>query len=227
MTGHSIELAALSKALAAAQSEFPKVTLDGRGQVGGRKYAYATLGNVIVKVRDALATHGLAVVQTPEPGAPDMVTLTTTILHESGQYISGTVAVPYTAATPQGYGSAMTYARRYSLAAILNLAIEDDLDGHEEAGPAPRSAQKPAFARVGERLAKPASNLDHTAAEATPEDWSLFWMTAKKDHGFDPVSLHQILEVGSVKEDLAPQTLRTILQWAEQRKLRVVTHERS
>jgi hypothetical protein len=81
---------------------------------------------------------------------------------------------------------------------------------------------------VGEqRQGKPAGNLDHTAAEATPEDWSLFWMTAKNDYGFDPAGLHRILEIASVKQDLAPQTLRTILQWAEQRKLRVTTHERS
>lgn len=132
MTGQSQQLEKLAAALAAAQSDFPTVNPDGTGQVGSnRQYKYATLAHVIETVRPILAEHKLAIAQTCEPGEAQTIRLTTTLMHDSGQYISGTAVLRLANDTPQGYGSAMTYARRYSYAAILGIATEDDDDGHE------------------------------------------------------------------------------------------------
>jgi hypothetical protein len=221
MTGRSEKLDELAMALAIAQAEFPKVKLDGRGQIGPRSYKYATLGNVIASVRDVLTKHGLAVAQTSEDTTGGQCSLTTTLLHSSGQYMSGTTILPVAQPTPQAYGSAHTYARRYAWSAILGLATEDDLDGHE--------ASQPAQRRESQREVRaPAGNLEHLVSQATNVDWALFWASAR-DLGLTRDSLHALLGITSVRDDMADQPLSQVLEWAEVRKLRgpQPQHERS
>ena len=145
MTGHSEQLNELATALAKAQAELSTAEADGVGHVGtatnGRSYRYARLASVWDTIRKPLTTHGLAVTQTCEPSNRGELRLTTTLLHESGQWISGTEMVPMPVQTPQGYGSALTYARRYGLAAIVGVCVDDD-DDAAAAGQA-AAAQKP------------------------------------------------------------------------------------
>ena len=132
MTGHSDQLNELAGALAKAQAQLDTAEADGVGHVGtatnGRSYRYATLASVWDAVRKPLGEHGLAVVQTCEPSNRGELRLTTTLLHQSGQWISGTEIVPMPVQTPQGYGSALTYARRYGLAAMVGVCVDDDDD---------------------------------------------------------------------------------------------------
>ena len=132
MTGHSEQLNELTAALAKAQAELSTAEADGVGHVGtatnGRSYRYATLASVWDTIRKPLTSHGLAVTQTCEPSNRGELRLTTTLLHESGQWISGTEMVPMPVQTPQGYGSALTYARRYGLAAMVGVSVDDDDD---------------------------------------------------------------------------------------------------
>lgn len=90
---------------------------------------YADLGACIEAVDDALLNNGIAMYQETSED-PTGVTVETVLLHESGESIrSGKLHVPAAKQDPQGYGSALTYARRYSLMAACGIAPEDD-DGN-------------------------------------------------------------------------------------------------
>lgn len=90
---------------------------------------YADLSACVEAVIDALNANGIALVQRTSE-CPDGVTVTTVFVHESGEVLdSGPLHVPAAKNDPQGYGSALTYARRYSLMAACGIAPEDD-DGN-------------------------------------------------------------------------------------------------
>jgi hypothetical protein len=124
----------LAKALLLAQQEIDVAVRDGENPAfkrGNDKSTFATLESVIDAVKPALNKHGIVFIQalTPPP-FEGYLALTTTLIHaESGESISGTAVVPLDKATPQGFGSATTYTKRYSLAAFLGLKTEDD-DGN-------------------------------------------------------------------------------------------------
>lgn len=100
---------------------------------------YADLSACLDAVMDALNRHGLALVQKTHPDA-DGVAVETLLIHETGDTISGGILrVPAAKRDPQGFGSALTYARRYSLMAVCGIAPEDD-DGNA-ATQAVRTAQ--------------------------------------------------------------------------------------
>lgn len=93
------------------------------------KSKYADLSNVVEAVIDALNINGIAMIQQTHEDATG-VTVETMFLHESGESLtSGKLHVPAAKQDPQGYGSALTYARRYSLMAACGIAPEDD-DGN-------------------------------------------------------------------------------------------------
>jgi len=90
---------------------------------------YADLSACVEAVIDALNTNGLGLVQVTHP-CESGVSVETVLVHESGQTMtSGVLHVPASKQDAQGYGSALTYARRYSLMAICGIAPEDD-DGN-------------------------------------------------------------------------------------------------
>ncbi len=92
--------------------------------------SYANLEAVIDAAHDALSSNGLAVIQGPGPLDGTALTLTTRIIHESGEWIESDFSLPMAKQDPQAAGSAVTYARRYSLMAMLNMpAVDDDGEG--------------------------------------------------------------------------------------------------
>jgi hypothetical protein len=114
------------------------------------KNKYASLAAVIDAVRKPLADNGLSYTQTTET-RPGGFVLVTTLRHASGQWISSEYPLPV-GAKPQELGSALTYARRYSLSAIACIAADEDDDaegarqsGQTSSAPAPRGINtKPA-----------------------------------------------------------------------------------
>ena len=144
MTSHSEQLNDLAAALARTQSQLGTVPANGVGHIEteatGRSYRYATLASLWEAIRKPLTDNGLAVLQTCEPGNRGEVRLTTTLLHQSGQWVSGTELIPLPNVTPQGFGSALTYARRYGLAAMVGACADDDDDGASAHGSAPLRA---------------------------------------------------------------------------------------
>jgi hypothetical protein len=95
---------------------------------------YADLSACVEAVIDSLNNNGIGLIQTTHE-CETGVTVETLLVHESGQTItSGRLHVPASKQDAQGYGSALTYARRYSLMAICGIAPEDD-DGNRASKP--------------------------------------------------------------------------------------------
>ena len=99
---------------------------------------------MLAHVRPALAAHGLTLTQ-EVICRPEKVGVKTSVFHSSGEFIDyRPLWLPAPAeATPQAYGSAITYARRYSLLAALNLASASDDDGAGSGRPAGSGKPKP------------------------------------------------------------------------------------
>ena len=120
--------AALSKAQGDIKNPSNSKTVKVPTSKGTYSYKYAPLDEILGSIRPILSKHGLSILQTPSTES-DHVVVTTILLHESGEYI---VAPPLRLKmqqyTPQGAGSAITYARRYALSSILVISIEDDDD---------------------------------------------------------------------------------------------------
>lgn len=98
------------------------------------KSKYADLSSVIDAVKPALNEAGIAFLQMPAPSDRDSLALTTRLIHESGEWIESTATCPLQKSDPQGYGSAVTYLKRYSLASAVGLYQEDD-DGNAASKP--------------------------------------------------------------------------------------------
>lgn len=97
---------------------------------------YADLATCVEAVIDSLNDNGIALMQMTHE-CSDGVIVETVFMHESGETFSaGRLHVPAAKHDPQGYGSALTYARRYSLMAAAGIAPEDD-DGTAASKPKP------------------------------------------------------------------------------------------
>ena len=117
----------IAAALVKAQKEFgPALKSSTNPHFRSR---YADLAACVEAVVDALNNNGIALTQRLSP-CNDGVIVETVFVHESGEIINcGQLHVPASKQDPQGYGSALTYARRYSLMAACGIAPEDD-DGN-------------------------------------------------------------------------------------------------
>ncbi|MFH1301518.1 MAG: ERF family protein [Planctomycetota bacterium] len=120
----------LSAALAKAQAGIANAAKEGINPHFNR--SYATLKSVWEVCKTPLTDNGLSVVQSPEVEA-QAVKVTTTLLHKSGQWIESSITMPVQKWDCQGIGSAITYARRYALAAMVGVAPSDDDDDGESA----------------------------------------------------------------------------------------------
>lgn len=137
-TEHSATLGALAKSLAQAQAKLEDAKKDRTNPHFGSKYA--TLASVRAAMSDVLPVFGLAVVQSFEPHGDTGVCVVTTLLHESGEWMRSRLYMPVTKRDAQGFGSAISYARRYSLAAMVGIATADDDDGNDAVKPPVRKA---------------------------------------------------------------------------------------
>ena len=91
------------------------------------KNKYSTLADVWDACRDALTANGLSVVQIPEyDAAAGVVTIETRLLHTSGDAVFGRLSLPVDKRSAQGVGSAISYGRRYALAAFVGVCPDDD-----------------------------------------------------------------------------------------------------
>ena len=129
-----IELGAIAKALAAAQAEMSNPGFDSENPHFRSRFAsLASVRNAIVPV---LAKHGICVTQSLETtGDNKGIACTTYLTHESGQQMTfGPLVIPATKPDAMGYGSAATYARRYSLQAVACVAADEDDDSNAAVG---------------------------------------------------------------------------------------------
>tara|TARA_B110000503_G_scaffold112420_1_gene168481 strand:- start:6 stop:587 length:582 start_codon:yes stop_codon:yes gene_type:complete len=132
----SESVAGLAAALAKAQGQMKGAIKDSANPFFKSKYA--DLASVVEAIRAAFSANGLSYIQTVEPSEKDEVRVETTLLHSSGEWIScGVLSLPVSKVDAQGYGSALTYARRYSLSAAVGVAPEDD-DGNAASAAKPK-----------------------------------------------------------------------------------------
>lgn len=139
----------LAVALNKAQSDFMVAKKDAKNPFFKSKYA--TLNSVYEAVAPALLSNGFTLIQ---PIIGDSVE--TTLIHASGQFITSSCPIVCAKANdPQAMGSAITYARRYSLASLLGVMTDEDDDGEKAMGrtdkkPVPKK-ENPAPAPVAEK----------------------------------------------------------------------------
>ena len=139
-------------ALVAALGELSEVPKGQTATAGTYSYSYADLGSVLSYVRPILAKHGLAVTQ-PVTALDGDVVVETVILHTSGESLAfGKLSMPR-GQTPQQTGSAITYARRYSLLSTLGLATADDDGAAASKYEPPKVEDKPKELGPGARAA--------------------------------------------------------------------------
>lgn len=106
---------------------------------------FATLDSILETIRASLCECGLAISQPSQPTDPGLVAIETVLMHESGEWLSGVVVLPMTKLDPQQAGSAITYGRRYALAAMLGLSqTDDDAELHRTT----ENAKRPAPAKA-------------------------------------------------------------------------------
>ena len=137
----------IASALVKAQKSFsPALKTETNPHFKSR---YADLSACVEAVIDSLNDNGIMLVQ-KQHDCEDGVKVETVFLHESGEEFSaGILHIPAGKQDPQGYGSALTYARRYSLMAACGIAPEDD-DGNAAK---PRPANKPPSTISAEQVA--------------------------------------------------------------------------
>ena len=121
----------LAKALCTAQSEIIVAKKDSSNPYF--KSRYADLNSVWESCRAILVKNDLSVCQTLDSDANGSF-LCTTLFHSSGQFITGKQKLNPVKDDPQSVGSAITYARRYGLAAIVGIVSDDDDDGESAMG---------------------------------------------------------------------------------------------
>lgn len=123
----SATVAKLFAAFHAAQGEMSGVFKDKANP--HFKSRYASLESVMNTARPVLNAHGLSWTQAPGPMVEGRLTITTMVMHVSGEWMRSTFHMAVAKPDPQGIGSACSYGLRYSLMAVLGLPPTDDDDG--------------------------------------------------------------------------------------------------
>lgn len=167
----------LALALSKAQGLMTGASATATSQVGGktsaaRKYKYATLADVWDSIREPLAKNELAVVQTTNPVSFSQVSVVTLLLHSSGEWIRGEIVLKNVAADPRGYGSALTYARRYGISAMVGGVSLDD-DAEHAAAPKKSTTSGAPPAKSGGKKAKLEGDKPPSKAQLTSLEKSM------------------------------------------------------
>ena len=124
----STDITQLAKAMLAVQKQLTPATRDATNPY--TRSRYATLNAVMDACKSALLDNGVWLTQITVPSDPGTIALLTKLTHaETGQYQASVTVLPLQKPDCQGAGSAITYARRYALTAMLGMVTEDDDDG--------------------------------------------------------------------------------------------------
>jgi hypothetical protein len=199
----SAELSKLAAALAAAQGAIEDAKKDAANP--HFKAKYATLASIRTAITPSFSKNGLSYVQLNEPHGMDGVMIVTLLLHSSGQWIRSRLFVPVSKKDAQGFGSALTYGRRYALAQISGIAFEDEDDATE----AVKTSAPPA-----EKKSEPSIDvvaLDHDLSEAANAE----------------ELKNAILAVQKVKDKLSKKDLESLMATRERRVRELGTSERA
>lgn len=167
-------IAKIALALSKAQKKIGTATKGAANPFFKSKYA--DLGSVMEACKEALNSEGITVLQ-PVTTTPDgKHAVETVLLHESGEYIASTMTLELTKTNMQDLGSAITYARRYSLQSLVFIPSEDD-DGEKamqrtttpvKSAPVATATTDAAPKRTAASFAKKTTTAPAKAPEAAP-----------------------------------------------------------
>jgi len=169
----SLPFGEVAGALSKAQASYTGLAAAREAKVRGQTkngqwydytYHYADLADALRACLPALTAEGLAVLQAPTTINGREVSVTTVLMHSSGQYVRHHMSLTAEAASPQKVGAASTYARRYSLLALVGLAPEDG-----DAEETPRKPKRKAPVAKNDELAAEMAAItkDLAAAKTT------------------------------------------------------------
>jgi len=180
---HSDSIAKLAPALVAVQNDLKAILRDSVNPHFHNQYA--SLDTIIDSVRPALAKHQLCLVQgasspvSDDAGRVSAFAVETMLIHASGEWLSNAAILPLAKIDPQGAGGAITYGRRYGIAALLALATEEDDDGNTASGrPAaatPRAAAAPTESRSNGKSAPAPAAPSGAESTACPKCGGEMW----------------------------------------------------
>ena len=165
----------LAKALLLFHTKMGKIAKDAKNPFF--KSSYATLSTILENIQDPLLESGLTFTQFPTENS----SLTSVLIHaESGEFMEGSYSLTPVKNDPQSIGSAITYARRYALGAILGLNIDIDDDGN-------RASFKPKKETHTEEIENPLVSWDDALSEIkTIEQLTIFYNSNKKIADSEP-----------------------------------------
>lgn len=140
------------------------------GNTGGRSYRYVDLPAILDAIKVPLHDNELSIIQIPIKDE-QTIGIETTITHASGEWISGKLLLPVADNKAQAAGSAITYARRYAITAMLGLAADDDDDGGMASQQRP-PVQQPRQTAAMNKTSQPQNNAANRPV-SPPVDTSL------------------------------------------------------
>lgn len=165
----------LATALAKAQGKMKSASFDKTNP--HYRNSYASLASITDAIKEPLANNGLSYSQTTEVRDGSFV-LVTTLMHSSGQWLSSEYPLPV-AAKPQELGSALTYARRYSLSAIACIAADEDDDAEgARTSEQTSSAPKPKPNAINPAPVGPVDPTPHKLAANDAVSWGQLFIGA-------------------------------------------------
>ncbi len=208
----------IATALSRAQGEFQNAKKDKINPFFEKNYA--GLSSLWDACRLALSKNGLALVQGPSVNESH-VTINTLLMHNSGEWIESELILNAGKSTPQSVGSAITYARRYSLAAMLGLVADDDDDGNEankEVGK--KQQEKKAVAEKNHKTTKtdppPPKATEQKAIDpettARQKIINEIGVILKNDKFADDDRAKVRVEISLIKNNIALEALRAVWQ---------------
>lgn len=195
----SPEMGELFASLAIAQKYIVGAVKDASNPFFKSKYA--DLASVWDACHGPLNEAGISIIQLPasDPVRPDVVTVTTMLGHKSGQWISCSLSLKPAKADAQGMGSVISYARRYTLAAITGVCYIEDDDGNAA------SAKTVAKQQAPSNLVSP-SELDKLAKWCEANHVSREVVKKKSNDLFNGAAVNELnpSQFDTLMKELAP-----------------------
>jgi hypothetical protein len=174
----SAEINLLAEAIVTAQTQMQPAIKDSTNPFFKSKYA--DLSTVWAAVRPFLV-NSIAITQFPMESGNHHIVLDTQLTHVSGQWMRSRITMPVSKDDPQGYGSALTYARRYALGCMTGLVTEEDDDGNAASKPkytiCDAEVRKPAVAPAQSPVA-----VESGAQPPVTDSTTIIWNAGKPPH---------------------------------------------
>jgi hypothetical protein len=212
MNCKSDSIVEIAKALCQVQGVITNAKKDSENPFF--KSSYADLASVWDAARIPLSANGLSVSQLPGSSDGSKVTITTILMHISGEWLCSSFEMPYIKQDPQAVGSAITYARRYALAAIIGVVADDDDDGNKAAGTGsvnnstPTKTHDPDFPPEKDTLPNPNGRKGVSQAKAKGLHSFLGIKGIKDSYGFATATLGKTIEHFSDMTDDEAETVK-------------------